>query len=303
MILCPSAGLNMRYYLETNAIRALSRRVRDLSVPAKRTVFTSSLAVFEIVSGLNEDNYAERAAIVANLSKSKLPIDWRSPGQLIANAFKQSRPTDPITWTTHQVWFAVTSSTSFAETMRACEQHRPPIDLAGLIASKGELSRIYSTARLQQMEDYRDQLRSEPLKTLMAEAGLGPVSKRKELIEEVAAELDQKLLDDVAAKCAMELAVVGTQKAPADLLSKYDGSLDHYIQASRWLQLESMLFQNPSGENDAPDVLHFLYVDKETQMVSNDALSKRISGALWPNRLISIEDLRNKFTLNKLENR
>jgi hypothetical protein len=90
----------MRYYLEANAARALSRRVRDLSLPARRTVFTSFLAVFEIVSGLTEDNYAERAAIVANLSKSKLRIDWRSIDQLIANAFRQIRPADSITSTT-----------------------------------------------------------------------------------------------------------------------------------------------------------------------------------------------------------
>ena len=200
----------MRYYLEANAVRALSRRVRELSVPAKRTVFTSFLAVFEIVSGLTEDNYAERAAIVASVSKAKLRIDWRSISQLIANAFKQIRPTDSITSTTRQVWFAVASSTTFGETMRACEQHRPAIDLAGLITAKGELSRIYSAARLQQIAEYRDQLRSEPLKTLFAEAGIGRASRRKELIEEAAAEIDQKLLVEAATKCAMELATADT---------------------------------------------------------------------------------------------
>jgi hypothetical protein len=51
-----------------------------------------------------------------------------------------------------------------------------------------------------------------------------------------------------------------------------------------------MLLQNPAGENDAPDVLHFLYVDKGTTMVSNDKLSTRIAAALWPDRVVSVPE-------------
>src|SRR5208283_2236618 len=126
----------------------------------------------------------------------------------------------------------------------------------------------------------------EPLKSVLAAAEIASASARKAFMTDMAGDLDEKLLQDFASDTARKMSVSGID--PADLLASYDGSIDSHIQASRWLQTESMLLQNPAGENDAPDVLHLLYVDKGTTMVSNDKLSTRIAAALWPDRVISL---------------
>jgi hypothetical protein len=276
------------YYLETNALRAISRKLRGAPIEIRRTLFTSVLAIFELVSGITECDYSLRRAFLCDVSKSKLRIDWRSSSQVIANSFGHSVASDPITITTRKAFDVVVGSSSLVDAVSACERHRPPIDLVGLIAANGRLSRVYGAARAQQNTEYRNQLDSEPLKSVLAAAEIGSASARRAFTTDIAGDLDEKLLQDCASATAQKMSVSGV--GPADLLASYDGSIDSHIQASRWLQTESMLLQNPAGENDAPDVLHFLYVDKGTTMVSNDKLSTRIAAALWPDRVVSVPE-------------
>jgi hypothetical protein len=158
--------------------------------------------------------------------------------------------------------------------------------LAQLIAAKGGLSQIYGAARARQNAEYQSQLNSEPLRTLLATAAIDTASKRRALVEEFARDLDEKLLQDSASATVANMSVLDLD--PAQLLTLYNGSIHRYIQATRWLQFDSMLLQNSAGENDAPDVLHFLYVDNDTRMISSDKLSARIAAGLWPERVVSI---------------
>ena len=274
------------YYLETNALRAISRRLRVTPIETRRTLFTSVLAVFELISGITEGDFQLRRAFVCDVSKSKLRIDWRSPSQVIANSFGQSIAPDALAITTRRAFFVIAASNSLANAISTCEKHQPPIDMARLVAAKGRLSQVYVAARALQNGEYQSQINSEPLKTLLATAAIDSASKRRALIEEFTGDLDEKLLRDAASATLANMSALDSD--PTHLLSSYDGSIDRYIQASRWLQFESMLLQNPAGENDAPDVLHFLYVGNDATMVSSDKLSARIAAALWPERVISI---------------
>jgi predicted nucleic acid-binding protein len=67
--------LEPRYYLETNAVRALSRKLIVSSQSARKRLFTSFLAVSEIISGSTESDFSERRAILRNLVNAKLSVD------------------------------------------------------------------------------------------------------------------------------------------------------------------------------------------------------------------------------------
>lgn len=65
----------MRYYLDTSSLRKLSPKLSLFSWP---DIFTSSLAVFELISGMQESEFNLRKSVITNLLTSSISIDFES---------------------------------------------------------------------------------------------------------------------------------------------------------------------------------------------------------------------------------
>lgn len=72
-----------KYYLETNALRQLSKYLKTL----KHNSFTSALSILELISGIIGKEYELRRTVVKNIINSEIPINWNLPESIQAKAF------------------------------------------------------------------------------------------------------------------------------------------------------------------------------------------------------------------------
>ncbi len=279
-----------RYYLETNAVRALSRQLTVSIQADRKRVFTSFLAISEIISGSTESDFSERRAILRNIFNAKLKVDWRSPNRVFSDCFGLTNRQDPISEVVRRALSVVLSSTTLVEARQCGIRRRPPVDIQFLLHGKAEMGRAYVESRSGQNDSYRLALHSQPLKATLEAAGLGSAQARRKLNSDISSEMDKELLRQAATLVASGTERIGRAE---ELLKTYDGGLDYHIQASRWTQFEYMTLGNLPGENDASDILHFLYVNATTTMVSDDRLCNKIASALWPGKVIKIDEFKN----------
>jgi len=75
----------MKYYLETNSLRSLNKKLNLLS----NDCFTSGLSIFELISDItkSEKEFNIRKSVIRNVLKSELIINWDSQKTIKAKAF------------------------------------------------------------------------------------------------------------------------------------------------------------------------------------------------------------------------
>ena len=251
-------------------------------------MFTSYLAIYELISGVSAKNYNERRAILCNTSKSKLVIDWRSLSQIMAHAFREEDPSDLRPEVIRQVMNIFLSSSTFGEAERRCVMHR--LDIHGIVYDRSAIIERYRRARVQDSLEFRSEFTPEIQRIMFGSDGLkGRAAEIRKLNDEIAPELDVKLLTEAATICAGRISAAGRPCTYDELLARYDGTLKWSIQASRFVQTEALPTGNTPARNDMIDILHFLYVNEGTILISEDSLSIKICDALWPERRMSLE--------------
>lgn len=73
----------MKYYLETNSLRKLNNRLNDI----KEISFTSALSIFELISGIREQDFHIRKGVIESIFKFELEVIWLLPEEVTVNAF------------------------------------------------------------------------------------------------------------------------------------------------------------------------------------------------------------------------
>lgn len=73
----------MKYYLETNSLRKLNNRLGDI----KEISFTSALSIFELVSGIREQDFHIRKGVIETIFNTELEVIWLFPEEVTVNAF------------------------------------------------------------------------------------------------------------------------------------------------------------------------------------------------------------------------
>lgn len=72
----------MKYYLETNALYSIAKITKK-----RNYLFTSVLSLYEIVSGINCENYEKRKNILIKIMSSSIHFDWDMPEKIIFDSF------------------------------------------------------------------------------------------------------------------------------------------------------------------------------------------------------------------------
>lgn len=75
--------MNKKYYLETNALYS----IRTINKGHLENSFTSVLAIFELISGIKEINFAKRKSILNSIRALKVHVDWRMPEEMLFSSF------------------------------------------------------------------------------------------------------------------------------------------------------------------------------------------------------------------------
>ena len=72
-----------RYYLETNSLRKLNNRLFEI----QDKCYTSSLSIFELISGISQEQFEIRKRVLSNVLSSELHINWDFPEKIKIDSF------------------------------------------------------------------------------------------------------------------------------------------------------------------------------------------------------------------------
>lgn len=258
----------MKYYLDTAAVRRLSRSLDDLNGSCYTSIFT----ILELLSGIPEKEYEARKAATANLFRSSMKIDFRMPITVILEAFKIDEPNRGISSDDiKKVANKLVESISYQDFIKRNKELQPNINSLSYFDQKlsAEFKKVYS----QKISDIRES------RTTGKNSRFDPI-KGKGI----------KALGDFI--CQKYLPVLsGTS---AEVQKRYDGSIDVFLKV--WLKYyDSNANQlNDPSTNDWSDVLHTTYLpdNRGFIFVSDDKKIRNLLNSIVVGSSISIDELK-----------
>ena len=72
-----------RYYLETNSLRKLNNKLFEI----QEKCYTSALSIFELISGISQQQFEIRKKVISNSILSELHINWDFPEKIKIDSF------------------------------------------------------------------------------------------------------------------------------------------------------------------------------------------------------------------------
>ena len=263
-----------RYYLETCAIRELSPHLQKL----KGNSFTSYWTVQELISGItNEEEYNRRSNILKKLQRSEIRVDWRTPIEMIAQAF-------PVL--TYHETIADELRILYQLTIQ-CKDCKEFLKYQ-LTVSKGVQFFIQLDQRMNDVFKENATKESERYRATKEQFG-GKVDLRPAR----SAGLD-----------AIKEFLIGVIRGPRKPTSTelvYNDGINIFLRIVEQYYLPIMAKSDLPRRNDWTDMHHSLYLesDPEIKLVSNDAGIKQKFDPIYPQGYCSIEDLKRLMCLQQ----
>ena len=127
----------MRYYLETNALIGLSSHLHELG---GKDIFTSSLSIFELISGITEDTYQRRKTILKKVIDSGVIINWDTFKDKLTKPFTDAY-SDPERDNYSKMTKIVLESNSFEEIDELCVSKNESFRLESFTELDSEISK------------------------------------------------------------------------------------------------------------------------------------------------------------------
>lgn len=269
----------MKYYLETNALRALGGRVhenktlRDLS-------YTSLFAVFELIKGIdNRSDSQARKNIILNIINTDISIVSAMPFELMRSAF--------------------TNVENRVQSKAVIDQLRNLVNNEDLIADgyQALIDNYESdTLEFQRMSNVR-YVRPKPeprcikfdLETMFDEPEVDIPIGVKNLPQDVhPSRIAMEMLKVHLAPKTFKIFFDDKGCKDEEILSYYNNSLDLFFFASHSYDLKKYCLRESSAKSDLLDILHTVYLfGHDSVIVSND----KIFDSILPNiNQISVEE-------------
>jgi predicted nucleic acid-binding protein len=280
-----------RYYLETNALRKLSRRLPMLRQRLGRGLFTSFLSVFELVSGATESDYGFRRTVLKAVIDSKTAIDWRATTKIIADAFDVIDLGDTLSEDVKRLAHVAIRCGSLKDAEAECVNRKLRRSFATMRGYDQGLTAAEIKERREMGQRFRHDIAQN--QRVAEYRKLKPDTEDTDAIAEkqtAISRLERTVLELTAKGIASLMPGAAGQNVQL-LLARYNGSLCYHLRAGAYAQAECLLKGGNPGDNDFFDVSHFLYMDHLTIIVSEDKLIKRLCLELWPNQWIDPEEL------------
>lgn len=255
-------------YLDTSSVRKNSNSLINFK---KGTVYTSVLAVFELLSGIKEEDFQKRKKIIKNLLKSSIAIDWETYKKKEYNAFQY--PFDDIEGYVIK---------QMAEKIINCESYKEYTEVK-IYTDKD----TYYTH--ESLEDF-----DEGISSIGKEFSLIDKKVWSNLLKEErkrfkkCMEQDDMLLPYVQLLSEFSLIdlaedISGYKKPDKgyfDTIQKYDFSLEIYLKYNNLLFTLCKMNGSECGKNDAIDMLHLVYLSEGDEIISEDNIFRKLNGYL-----------------------
>ena len=255
----------MRVYLDTSSIRKNSNVLINFK---KGTVYTSVLAVFELLSGIKESDFYKRKKIIKNLLESSIAIDWETYKKKEYNVFKYAYD-DIEGYVIKQM----------AEKVIDCESYKEYTEI-----------KIYTDDDTyythESLEDFDENISKVGKAFSLIEKNVwSKLSKEERKNFKKNMERDDMLLPYIQLLSEISLTDlaedISGHKRPDErymnTIQKYDFSLDVYLKYSNLLFVLSKMNGSEYGKNDTIDVLHLVYLVEGDMFISEDNIFKKLN--------------------------
>ncbi len=271
----------MKYYLETNALRALGGRI-DENKDLREQSYTSLFAIFELIKGIdNRVDSQKRKGILSTIINSELSMVPAMPYEVMKSAFKHAVNREQSATVVEQLRKLINNDSSTGEDYKAIV-----------------VNYEFDTLDFQSKSNARH-VRPEPepepeyikldLKTMFAEPKIDIPTGVKNLPKDAhPSRVMMEMLKLQLAPITFKMFFDDTDISDEEILSHYNDTLDLFFFASHLYDFKKHCLRESSAKNDLLDILHVVYLTKhESVMVSND----KIFESILPNiNLISVEE-------------
>lgn len=260
----------MRYYLDTVAIRKLSKDLNDL----KESCYTSALCIFELISGINQKEFSARKKAMENLFASEIAIIWELPEAMKTYAFPIVEIIEHRTPGLRNLSLQLLDSTDFDDFALKTKDELYSLNFfsyldsvysAGFIngTNRGNqnLKEIFKNIKEKDGEDF-EKIAKEYLKSLVAD----PINK-------------QITINAIADYLADHVNKAGDQIEVSEVIQSYNGSIDVFIDAFALFTIQKSALLNSPSKNDFLDLHHLLYLknDRKDFIVTDDKMILEIT--------------------------
>ncbi len=279
------------FYLETSSLRRLSGKITNPEILKK--CFTSGLSIFELLSGMTEEEYDKRRTILKKFIDSEINIIWALPNEMLKNAFPDISFTDVLSNTLREIVQVVLESASFIKANQMCGSSNLLADLESLARLDEHLSGMLNSIYIHGSEFMKNQIGRNKLKAVYRFTKELESNFSDELRVAFNAWRQWGIISQIAINLCMSLEIDGWENQLERILNSYSGSLQFYYEAiSHYVEKMIMEDQIP-GKNHGLDLSHFLYMENNitVKMVSDDKFIKGICNGLWPRKYRSSKDI------------
>lgn len=280
----------MSLYLETNTVRSLARWIRAAETGDMGDSFTSFLVIFELLSGTTDEDFTLRRAVLRDILGSSVRVDWRSPITLMSTSFDACGLANPQEESLQLAADVYIQSATWEDASAALTEagHQKTIDT--FMNADAVLSLSSKADQEAKGRQFRQDVNKEARKQVR-EVIMGSEKEQYTKIRDHFRNKNyQWLLVDAAFNIAAFLPGQDIAAKAVRLLRSYNGSIDYFLKASAVTQAWNLLAGTQPGDNDFYDVCHFLYVNGDVKIVSDDKLVKRVCSELWPSQIMSSRD-------------
>lgn len=253
--------------------------------------------MFELLSGITEQDYRIRKSIISSVISSKIFIDWSFPIDLIYKAF------DYVKW----------DSGYPRAIQKACENLATSTDLESakksLVSGNDSLSlndlanmdKLLSNLQVEYFESSKvafDQMFGGKSKATIYELLHNKLKDGPRLPDSLINTMENEKIKfsifQLALAISQELDDKNCLQTVQDIYFSYNGSLRYYFEVSAYFFENRVAYNHGIKKNDVFDIAHFMYLKDSdvTKIVSDDKLVKEVCIALWPRKYISNDKLK-----------
>ena len=278
----------MKYYLETNALYSIEK-IRKVGV---NNCYTSIYSLFELVSGINENNFQKRKHILDKIRNSKIDIDYDMPEKIIFDSFDVSQNFEfhenRVESLNRQITEILKIGT-YQEFVNSDIQNSINYDIKYFNSLDDLWNRGFTNAIVNGNQRIKRILEKEN-KGFVMDNKIFELKDTKDLTHLLAYEPAlSKSISIIAFTGYLKKRGIG--KTEEEIYNSYNGLIDYYIQGLSDYNDDKMIRFEIPAKNDFSDLTHLLYLrnNKNSAIVTND----RIFNKYFKGNVIGIDELIN----------
>jgi len=273
----------MKYYLETNALRALGNKIHENQNIISKS-FTSIFAIFEIIKGINfSKDSKKRINIIKNLVNSNIKIIGFMPIEVIENIFLTQVDISESNNIIQELKKIISNPSEYKGTDEYLKLIRRYENGTNIFKKKITQNYCIPKPETETIEITFDDLFSEPEIPSELSEKIAKLPKNTHPSEILLLMIRDKYIISL-----YKMLNISDSIDKDDILKIYNRELDLFFFALYMFDLKKKSLREAPAKNDFLDLLHIVYLNNtEMIIVSNDKIFKTI----LPNKnVISVEE-------------